>query len=89
MKLFGAGCTGKQGAITFAHVWYQIYDKQGKAYVVEGFSKDLERHYSHRDTARNRERTPTLILRHNLVRQALEGEIAEPEDSRGGWIRIL
>ena len=77
--------TDKLGNITFAHVWYQIYDKQGKAYVVEGFSKDWNGIIPIETLHDTEKRTPTLILRHNLVRQALEGADAEPEESQG-WI---
>jgi len=30
----------KRDAIGTAHVWYQLMDKEGKRYIVEGFSKD-------------------------------------------------
>ncbi|MFQ5713634.1 MAG: hypothetical protein ACE5GU_06340 [Candidatus Scalinduaceae bacterium] len=30
----------RQDAIGTAHVWYQLMDKEGKQYIVEGFSKD-------------------------------------------------
>ena len=77
--------TDKLGAITFAHVWYQIYDKQGKPYVVEGFSKDWNGIIPTETLHETEKRTPTLILRHNLVRQALEGQVLEQEDSQG-WM---
>lgn len=32
--------TNKQNGIGWAHVWYQLTDKKGQKYVVEGFSED-------------------------------------------------
>ncbi len=77
--------TDKKGAIAFAHVWYQLYDKQGRAYVVEGFSKEWNGIIPTETLDETEKRIPTLILRHNLVRQALEEQVSE-QDCNHGWV---
>ncbi|MBI5308581.1 MAG: hypothetical protein HZB37_09695 [Planctomycetes bacterium] len=77
--------TDRLRPIAFAHVWYQIYDKQGKAYVVEGFSKEWNGIIPTEIIGETEKRIPTLILRHNLVRQALEEQVSDQEDSQA-WM---
>jgi len=77
--------TDKLRPIAFAHVWYQIYDKQGKAYVVEGFSKEWNGIIPTEIIGEAEKRIPTLILRHNLVRQALAEQTTDRDDDHG-WM---
>lgn len=77
--------TDRLRPIAFAHVWYQIYDKQGKAYVVEGFSKEWNGIIPKEVVDETEKRIPTLILRHNLVRQALEEQVSD-QNGNQGWV---
>lgn len=79
----------KDTSIAFAHVWYQLFDKRGMAYIVEGFSKDWNGIIPEDMVASVEERVPTLILRHNQVNHVVHETIpafAESfEDGRFPW----
>lgn len=57
----------KKSSIAFAHVWYQLFDKHGSPYIVEGFSKEWNGIIPTEMFAETEERVPTLILRHSQV----------------------
>lgn len=65
----------KDTSITFAHVWYQLFDKRGRAYIVEGFSKEWNGIIPEEILAGTEERIPTLILRHNRLSRIADEEI--------------
>ncbi|MCP5003100.1 MAG: hypothetical protein GY941_03985 [Planctomycetes bacterium] len=39
-KIVWGWVINKQNGVGWAHVWYELTDKKGKKYIVEGFSKD-------------------------------------------------
>jgi len=57
----------RDNSIAFAHVWYQLFDKHGRAYIVEGFSKEWNGIIPEEMVAGVEERAPTLMLRHSRV----------------------
>lgn len=57
----------KNSSITFAHVWYQLFDKYGRQYIVEGFSKEWNGIIPLEKIKEAEERVPTLMLRHGYV----------------------
>ncbi|MDN3514394.1 MAG: hypothetical protein NG747_08345 [Candidatus Brocadia sp.] len=57
----------KDNSIAFAHVWYQLFDKRGRAYIVEGFSKEWNGIIPEEIVAGVEERVPTVALRHSRV----------------------
>lgn len=65
----------KDTSITFAHVWYQLFDKRGRAYIVEGFSKEWNGIIPEELVSGAEERLPTLMLRHNRVNRVADEEI--------------
>ena len=69
-------------SITFAHVWYQLFDKRGMPYVVEGFSKDWNGIIPLEMIAGMEERVPTLILKHGKVRHVVDEMISIPNRGR-------
>ncbi|MDR4508392.1 MAG: transglutaminase domain-containing protein [Candidatus Brocadiaceae bacterium] len=62
----------KDKSISFAHVWYQLFDKRGRSYIVEGFSKEWNGIVPVDLIGGGEERVPTLILRHNKVMQMVD-----------------
>lgn len=54
-------------SVVFAHVWYQLFDKRGRAYIVEGFSKEWNGIIPEEMLAVREERIPTLMIRHNQL----------------------
>src|SRR3990167_8189931 len=57
----------KENSTTFAHVWYQLFDKYGRQYIVEGFSKEWNGIIPLEKIKEAEERVPTLMLRHGYV----------------------
>ncbi len=57
----------RSSSITFAHVWYQLFDKRGRPYIVEGFSRDWNGIIPLEMIAGMEERIQTLMLRHSHV----------------------
>lgn len=62
----------KNNSISFAHVWYQLFDKHGRPYIVEGFSKEWNGIIPSEMIGDKEERVPTLILRHNQVNHIVD-----------------
>ena len=62
----------KNNSIAFAHAWYQLFDKQGRQYIVEGFSKEWNGIIPSEMIGDKEERVPTLILRHNQVNHIVD-----------------
>ncbi len=59
--------TDKESKVRRAHVWYQLIDKKGQKYIVEGFSKEWNGIIP-MEIARNYEtRKPLLSIPHNKV----------------------
>lgn len=58
---------GKDNSVAFAHVWYQLFDKRGRLYIVEGFSKEWNGIIPVRILDEGERRVPTLMLKHNQV----------------------
>lgn len=79
----------RSNSVGFAHVWYQLYDKRGRAYIVEGFSKEWNGIIPEEMVAEVEERVPTLILRHNRINRVVDEAIptfAESfEDGQFPW----
>lgn len=59
-------------SIAFAHVWYQLFDKRGKAYIVEGFSKEWNGIIPEEMLTVREERIPILMIRHNQLNHAAD-----------------
>lgn len=68
----------KDSAIAFAHVWYQLFDKHGKAYIVEGFSKEWNGIIPVEMLRGTEERVSTLIVRHNKVCHVVDDMLPKP-----------
>jgi len=62
----------KENSIAFAHVWYQLFDKRGRPYIVEGFSKEWNGIIPVEMLAERERRVPTLMLRHNQVNRVVD-----------------
>src|SRR5574340_348932 len=62
----------KGNSTAFAHVWYQLFDKRGKPYIVEGFSKEWNGIIPEEMISGTEERVPTLMLRHNQVSHVVD-----------------
>ena len=62
----------KENSIAFAHVWYQLFDKRGNPYIVEGFSKEWNGIIPVEMLAEGERRVPTLMLRHNQVNRVVD-----------------
>ena len=63
--------TDENSSMTFAHVWYQLFDKGGRQYIVEGFSKEWNGIIPLEVIGRVEERAPMLMLRHSKVNNVL------------------
>ncbi|ODS31400.1 MAG: hypothetical protein SCARUB_03477 [Candidatus Scalindua rubra] len=57
----------KKSANGRAHVWYQLIDKNGQRYVVEGFSKDWTGIIPMEIVERNELRKPIITISHNTL----------------------
>jgi hypothetical protein len=79
----------KGNAIAFAHVWYQLFDKRGKAYIVEGFSKEWNGIVPEEVITCGEERIPTLLLQHSqvnyMIDKALPKFTESFEDAQFPW----
>ena len=62
----------KENSVAFAHVWYQLSDKRGRPYIVEGFSKEWNGIIPVEMLAEGESRVPTLMLRHNQVNRVVD-----------------
>lgn len=79
----------KRSSIAFAHVWYQLFDKHGRPYIVEGFSKEWNGIIPVEIITEAEERVPTLMLRHNqvnhMVNEMIPGFTESFEDKQFSW----
>jgi hypothetical protein len=57
----------KNSSVAFAHVWYQLFDKCGSPYIVEGFSKEWNGIIPSQMVLEREKRIPTLAIRHNKI----------------------
>ncbi len=73
----------KNSSIAFAHVWYQLYDKHGKPYIVEGFSKEWNGIIPAGSMNGTEERIPILMLKHNQVSHVVDEMIPKFTESSG------
>ena len=62
----------KENSTAFAHVWYQLFDKRGRPYIVEGFSKEGNGIIPVEMLTEGERRVPTLMLRHNQVNRVMD-----------------
>lgn len=81
--------TDRRNSMAFAHVWYQLFDKRGKAYIVEGFSKEWNGIIPAEMILGTEERVPTLMLRHNQINPGADKLIPQFtelfEDKQFAW----
>ena len=71
----------KNSSIAFAHVWYQLFDKRGTPYIVEGFSKEWNGIIPVEMTTNVEERIPTLMLRHNQMNHVVDDTVSKFTES--------
>ena len=57
----------KRSEVGKAHVWYQLTDKKGQKYIVEGFSKDWNGIIPIRIMQETETRKPILTISHGMV----------------------
>ncbi|MCC7526271.1 MAG: hypothetical protein IT250_15695 [Chitinophagaceae bacterium] len=53
--------------MSFAHGWYQLFDKRGRPYIVEGFLKEWNGIIPVEMLPGMEERIQALVIRHNQV----------------------
>lgn len=79
----------KDNSIAFAHVWYQLFDKRGRPYIVEGFSKEWNGIIPVEMISGMEERIQTVVIRHNQVNyfaeEAMPGFAESFEDEEFSW----
>lgn len=73
----------KGNSIAFAHVWYQLFDKRGRVYIVEGFSKEWNGIVPVEMISGAEERVPTLSLKHSQVNHVADTMIHILDHGRG------
>jgi len=71
----------KENSTTFAHVWYQLFDKRGRPYIVEGFSKEWNGIIPVEMLNEGERRVPSLMLRHNQVNRVVDEMIPSITES--------
>ena len=71
----------KENSVAFAHVWYQVSDKRGRPYIVEGFSREWNGIIPVEMLAEGERRVPTLMLRHNQVNRVIDEMIPQFTES--------
>ena len=71
----------KRSAIAKAHVWYQLVDKKGQQYVVEGFSKDWNGIIPMGIIDETESRRPIFTIAHPAVSR-LAGSLPKTDDSQ-------
>ena len=52
----------KENSTAFAHAWYQLFDKRGRPYIVEGFSKEWNGIIPVEMLTEGEGRVPTFVL---------------------------
>ena len=71
----------KDNSIAFAHVWYQLFDKHGMTYIVEGFSKEWNGIIPEEMITGGEERIPTLMIRHGQIHHIIDKTIPKFTES--------
>ncbi|MFQ5714611.1 MAG: hypothetical protein ACE5GU_11335 [Candidatus Scalinduaceae bacterium] len=71
----------KQSTIGKAHVWYQLLDKRGQQYIVEGFSKDWNGIIPMNMVEETESRRPILIMAHSAIGK-LASLLSEADDQQ-------
>ncbi len=71
----------KQSTMGRAHVWYQLSDKRGQQYIVEGFSNDWNGIIPMRIIEETESRRPILTMTHSAVGK-LAGLLSEADDQQ-------
>ena len=71
----------KENSVAFAHVWYQVSDKRGRPYIVEGFSREWNGIIPVEMLAEGERRVPTLMLRHTQVNRVIDEMIPQFTES--------
>jgi hypothetical protein len=64
-----------------AHVWYQLVDKKGQQYVVEGFSKDWNGIIPMKIVEETESRRPIFTMAHSAAGK-LTGSLSEADDQQ-------
>lgn len=84
---------GRESAVAFAHVWYQLFDKHGRPYIVEGFSKEWNGIIPVEMIPEGERRIPTFVLRHKqvnrVVNEMFPGFDEPTEGARFPWAIYL
>ncbi|MHC4183393.1 MAG: hypothetical protein ACYSR0_08595 [Planctomycetota bacterium] len=71
----------RQSTMGRAHVWYQLSDKRGQQYIVEGFSNDWNGIIPMRIIEETESRRPILTMTHSAVGK-LAGLLSEADDQQ-------
>ncbi len=71
----------KRSTLGRAHVWYQLVDKKGQQYVVEGFSKDWNGIIPMEIVEETESRRPILTIAHSMVTR-LASSLPKVDDSQ-------
>lgn len=70
--------------MSFAHGWYQLFDKRGRPYIVEGFLKEWNGIIPVEMLPGMEERIQTLVIRHNQVNHFADEAIPRFTESFAG-----
>ena len=71
----------KRSTMGKAHVWYQLLDKRGQQYIVEGFSKDWNGIIPMNMVEETESRRPILTMSHSAIGK-LAGLLSEADDQQ-------
>lgn len=71
----------KENSVAFAHVWYQLSDKRGRPYIVEGFSREWNGIIPVEMLTEGERRVPTLMLRHTQVNRLVDETLPQFAES--------
>ncbi|KKK75362.1 hypothetical protein LCGC14_2874470, partial [marine sediment metagenome] len=71
----------KQSTMGKAHVWYQLLDKRGQQYIVEGFSKDWNGIIPMNMVEETESRRPILTMAHSAIGK-LASLLSEADDQQ-------
>jgi hypothetical protein len=71
----------KQSTMGKAHVWYQLLDKRGQPYIVEGFSKDWNGIIPMNMVEETESRRPILTMSHSAIGK-LASLLSEADDQQ-------
>lgn len=76
----------KDASIAFAHVWYQLFDKRGRPFIIEGFAKEWNGIIPVEMLPGTEERIQTMVIRHNRMNHFADEAIprfTEPFEGEG------